>query len=298
MTGLLLRLYPRAWRIRYGSELEELVVASSGGRVSWRVRLDVAAGGLRERARSAGLSGDAPPAEQARGGALLSLCAWALFVVGGLGVQKFSEHWQSATPPGTGRLPALAFDAFDTLVVVAVIGTMLVLVGVAVTLPALTRFLRDGGWPLVRRRVILAAASTVVAAGCLAVLVAWARGLTGLERNGRDSAYVGMFGVTLLAMLACLAAWTAAAVACGRRLQLSLATLVFEAALAVGVTLSMAAMTVATVTWWIVLARSAQPSFFGGSAVAPQLFVAAALMLLATAAGALGSARAVRGVRA
>jgi len=48
MTALI-RLYPRQWRRRYGAELEQLMAdltGPSGGRVSWRVALDVARGAL------------------------------------------------------------------------------------------------------------------------------------------------------------------------------------------------------------------------------------------------------------
>jgi hypothetical protein len=295
VTGLLLRLYPRAWRVRYGAELEELILASSSGRTSWRVRADVVAGAFRERLRSAGLSGDSPPVEQARGGVLLALCAWVLFVVGGLSVQRFSEHWQGATPAGVLRFPSLAYDAFDALLAAAVVGTVLVLVGIAVTLPAMVRFLREGGWPLVRRRILVAVASTVVAVGFVVGLALWARGVTEAGRNGGDHAYVGLAALTLAAILACLAAWTAAAVACARRLHLSLVALVVEAVLAVGVTLSMATMTVATLTWWVVFARAAQEPFFEGSL--PQLVVGSGLMVVATVTGTFGSVRAVRGLR-
>jgi hypothetical protein len=68
--------------------------------------------------------------------------------------------------------------------------------------------------------------------------------------------------------------------------------------LAVGVVAAMAAMTAATAVWWAALARSADPAFFGGSPVAPQLLVATLLMLAATLSGALGARQAVRGALA
>ncbi len=295
MTGLLLRLYPRPWRIRYGAELEELLVASSGGRVSWRDGLDVAAGAFRERLRAAGLAGDPPPAERTRGGALLVLCAWALFVVGGVGVQKFSEHWQGAMPNGGHGVP---FDAFDVLIGGAAVGSALVVAGVLAALPALLRFLRDGGWPLVRPHLVAASVLTVCAGAGVAGLALWAHGLTGPQRNGSDAAYTAVAVLVALLLAACVLAWTAAAVACGRRLHLTHGTLRLEAMLAVGVVAAMAAMTAATAVWWAALARSADPAFFGGSAVAPQLVVATLLMLAATLSGALGARQAVRGALA
>ncbi len=99
--GVWLRLYPSAWRERYGEELQELVLATSGeGPIPWHTRIDLLRSGVRERLHAMGLAGgDTPPAEQARAGALLVLCAWALFVVGGGVTQKFSEQWQHGTPP-------------------------------------------------------------------------------------------------------------------------------------------------------------------------------------------------------
>jgi hypothetical protein len=295
MTGLLLRLYPRAWRDRYGAELEELIRASSGGRLSRRVWLDVVAGAVREHLRTAGLAGDSPPASRARSGALVVLCAWAVFVVGGAAVQKFSEHWQDDTPVGARGVPSAAYDV---LVAAAVVGSVLVVAGIVLALPALLRFLREGGWPLVRDQVAAAAVLTILAAGSLAGLAAWAHTLTAPQRNGSDPAYSGLGAATLLLLLGSLALWTAAAVACVRRLHLSHRLLGVEGLLAAGVAASMATMTVATAVWWGALARTAQPGFFGPAApVAPELLVATALMLVATASGAFGAHRALHGAR-
>jgi hypothetical protein len=49
------RWYPRAWRERYGEELLALIQDTlDEGRPTWRLRLSVARGGLRERAHQAG----------------------------------------------------------------------------------------------------------------------------------------------------------------------------------------------------------------------------------------------------
>src|ERR1700723_3922499 len=51
----LLRWYPRAWRERYGQELLALIQDTlDEGRPTWRLRLGVIAGGLRERVHQAG----------------------------------------------------------------------------------------------------------------------------------------------------------------------------------------------------------------------------------------------------
>ncbi|MGH3153400.1 MAG: hypothetical protein ACRDOB_22080, partial [Streptosporangiaceae bacterium] len=50
----LLRWYPRAWRERYGSELLALIQDTlDQGLPTWRLRLSVARGGLRERGHQA-----------------------------------------------------------------------------------------------------------------------------------------------------------------------------------------------------------------------------------------------------
>lgn len=59
MTGArqhwLLRLYPRAWRDRYGEELSDLIAC---GPVDRRVMWDVAMGAAREHARAARMKGE------------------------------------------------------------------------------------------------------------------------------------------------------------------------------------------------------------------------------------------------
>jgi hypothetical protein len=115
--------------------------------------------------------------------------------------------------------------------------------------------------------------------------------LTSHQRNGHDVAYGVAVVLYALLLLACLAAWTAAAVAVARRLHLASGVLRAEAWLAAGATLAMGAMTAATAVWWGALARSA-PAFAGG--LPPALLGGAVLMACATALAVAGSARAVR----
>jgi hypothetical protein len=300
-SGMLLRLYPPAWRARYGEELEALILETTDGRVPWRVRADVAIAAARERLRSAGLAGDAPSGEQARAGTLLVLCAWALFVVAGSVVQKFSEHWQAVTPAAQRDLPA---GAFDVLVAAAFAGSALVVAGVVAAVPSLVRFLRAGGMRQVRRPVLAALSLTLAALPFSVAVILWAHRLSPAQRNGHDAAYAVVTALWALLLVACLAAWTAAGVAIARRLELSPALLRLESLLAAGVAVAMLAMTAATAVWWGALARSA-PWFFAGapagsapSPLAPQLLVAAILMLVATLAAAFGAGRALRGLAA
>ena len=169
MAWLLLRLYPAGWRVRYGDELETLILEASGRRVPWRSSLDVALAAGRERLRAAGLAGDRPPAERMRAGSLLVLSAWALVVIAGIGVQKLSEHWQAATPPGSRGLPAGAFDA---LVAAAAVGSVLVVAGVVLALPSLARFLASGGFRQVRRHLLAASGLSLAAVPASIAVVA------------------------------------------------------------------------------------------------------------------------------
>jgi hypothetical protein len=302
ICALLLRMYPSAWRERYGEELEDLIVeASDGERVPWRMRADVALGAGRERLRAAGLVGGGGPGERVRGGLLLVLCAWALFVVAGVGVQKFSEHWQDATPAGSRALAAVGFDA---LVIAAVCGSMLVAAGIGLAIAQVATFLRVGGWPALRRRVVTAVLLTGVAIAATIALVIWAHGLTGRQRDGHDSAYAMAFVTWALLAAASLLAWVAAAVATARRLELAAATLRAQAWIACGVVVAMGAMTAATAVWWAALADHA-PWFLAGrpvgsnaSPLAPELLVAAMLMMLATVLGAAGARHAIRALPA
>ncbi len=295
-SRLLLRLYPAGWRARYGEELQALILESSGRRVPWRVRADVALAAGRERLRGAGLTGDSPPQERRRAGSLLVLWAWALFVLAGSGVQKFSEHWQDVTPRASRALPA---GAFEVLVLTAVFASVLVLAGIAATLPSLLRFLRDGGWPLVRRRVAGAGLVSVVAGLTTIALVVWARDLTPLQRNGHDLGYGILFVTWVLLLAGALVAWTSAAVAIARRLALPRSVLRVEAGLAAAVAGAMGVMTVATLVWWGALANAApwflsgRPAGSAGSPVAPQLVALTVLMVVATAIGASGAIRAL-----
>jgi len=294
----LLRLYPAGWRARYGDELEALIVdASGGGRVPWRTRADVVRAAARERAAAAGLGGAGPAGERVRGGVLLVLCAWALFVVGGLVVQRTSEHWQAVTPAADRALPSAAFAV---LVGAAACASVLVVAGTALALPSLIAFLRGGGWPQIRSRVIGATVVTDVTVVATIGLVVWAGTLTAAERDGGDVAYAAAFVIWALLGVACLGAWTLVAVAVARRLRLPEATLRAEAWIAAAVAAAMVAMTAAAVVWWAALASAApwflsgRPAGATGATFAPQLAVAVALMLAAVALAAAGARQAVR----
>lgn len=275
----LVRLYPAAWRARYGSELEDLIAAMrADGRSPWRLAADVVRGAGREHLRSAG----------GRGGLLLVLWAWALMVVAGAVVQKTSEHWQRAVRPA-GHGPASA--GFTLLLVAAGATAMLVAAGIALALPATARFVRRGGLGEVREHVLTALALSLVAVLATVALVLWASHLSAADRAGNDDAYAGAFIAWAVLGAAALAAWTALSAAVARRIELSAAVLRAEAVLSAAVALALALITAGTALWWAAVARHA-PGFFGGLAI--EMIVALTAMVAATALGGAGAWQAVR----
>jgi hypothetical protein len=293
----LLYCYPAGWRARYGEELEALIVdMTDGRRVPWRVRADVIGGGGRERLRAAGLSGDGPASTRVRAGAVLVMWAWALFILGGAVVGKSTEHWASAMPAGAGHTAATV--AFDVLIAGAVMTGLLVLAGIGLALPSMLRWLRGGGWRLIRGRILTAAWLSAALVAATIGLAAWAHGLTAHARNGHDGAY-GIAFLTWAALCAVtLLAWTSAAARTARHLGLTAWTLRLQARLASAAALGMAVMAAATLVWWVVVADAAPGALTGGpdtghpSAIVPRLVVAIVIMLAATALGAIGASRA------
>ena len=285
----LLQWYPPSWRARYGEELAGLIVdMSDGGRLSWRLRADVATAGARERLR-------APRIGDPRGGGRIVLWAWAIFILAGLIVAKTTEHWQSALPRGGHPVATAAFIAF---IVLAAATAVLMLAGIALAVPSLVAFLRSGGWRAIRRWIFTAAALSAVLVACTAGLAAWAHGLTPRARNGHDALYGAAFLTWAALAATTLLAWTKAAAATADQLSLSPVTLQLHAHLTTAIATLMALMTAAIVAWWVAVAVAAPGALTGAPAaphaspVVPALVLAAALMALATRLAAIGARRA------
>jgi hypothetical protein len=291
---LMLLTYPSAWRERYGSELMSVIEAeSNSNRIPWRVRRDVVSAGLALRLRSSGLiADDVPPESRARAGLLLVLSAWSAIVVAGVGLQETSEHWQSFTPASERAVPAAAFGG---VMAAAAVGSAAVLFGILLIAGPLIAFLRSGGWRDVRRPIIRAVCSTLVAAAVLAVVVAWAHQLPPNQRDESNAFYAVACVALALCTIWAIAAWTLAAVAVARRLDLTPTTLRRQAWLAVTVSLAMVAITAATTIWWVTIADAA-PGFLGGD-VPVTMLVLVLTMLAATSAAATGAARSLRTTR-
>jgi hypothetical protein len=293
----LLRWYPPAWRDRYGDEFTALMedTAEASGVPTRHDRWSVVRAGLRERTLATGLLGDSrPPAERLRAGALLVLCAWSLFVLGGISLQRLSEHFGGALWIGSSALP---FDAMDLIEALATVAAVVVAFGAAVALPAFVTFLGDGGWRAVRRPFWRAVALSAVGLAATAAVSLWAHHLSVAQRNGADAVYSWSIVCFALLVTAIVAQWTATAVAAARRITLGARALHTEAVLAVVLALTMAAMTAATAVWWGAMAHSASwflPGRARGHAASPvtsNLVVTMAIMVTATGAAAFGVTR-------
>ena len=300
-SAILLRLYPPRWRDRYGEELAGLIVETSGGRVPWRVRRDVAGAALRERGRSVLGWSDRSPRETIASALTSVLWAWLLVVVGGCAVAKTAEHWQAATPPGSRSLPA---HAFDMLIAAASAGALIVAAGAALAVPAVVSLLRSGPCGRIRRAFAVALGSTAALVPATFGLAAWAHGLTAAQRNGHDAAYGGAFAAWVALFVVCLAAWTRLGSRLGRQAHLSPFVLRVEAWLAGGAATAMALVTTATVVWWAALADAA-PWYFGGgprgsagATVTWPLVVAGLLILTGSLLAAAAAGRALRALPA
>ena len=298
----LLRWYPQAWRARYGDELAMLVEDSlGGGHPGLRLRGSIAWAGLRERGHQGRLLGSGgPAADRARVGSVVVLAAWSAFVLAGSSFAKLSENFRLAVPSQSKTVSTIAFD---TVLVVAFVAGFLVLVGIAIALPAFVRFIRTGGWSSIARQVLRAGAATVATTAALVTTVLVARTLPFPERNG-DLLYhpvvwyyVASFVVTALLLALTIALWAVAAAAAARRMVLPRTVVSGEGILAAAVMAAMALMTVATSVWWASVAASAPWFLQGvrpGSSVSrfdPNLLATMVVMLAATAVAAYGTSR-------
>ena len=262
-TRSMLRWYPARWRARYGDEFAAMIEDDLGGRQpTVRYRLSIARSGLHEQLRDAGLIGNsAPPSERVRGGALTVLCAFALFVIPGVGFAKISEHWDQSLHRGPRHLPAVSYNLLASLAGACAVAALLAAV---VLLPALVQFVRAGGWPAVRRRVGWAVSATLATAVVGGGLVLWAHHLTQHQRNGGFGWYQFVFVIVAILFTTTIAMWAAAAVTTARRLDIGLTQLKFDGVLAVSVGVCMPVMTAAAAVWWGSMATTA-PWFLSGT---------------------------------
>jgi len=235
----LLRWYPRAWRQRYGEELLALIQDTlEDGRPTWRLRLGVIRGGLRERGHQAWRVVRAAVTWRT------VLERWSLYVTGL--VLATVPVAVTASPPRARGWQAAAADG--TLAAVAMTGVV-VLASALTALPALISFLRAGGWPKIRRRVARAAGATAVAGGVLAG-VSVASGSRSLAQQDTSWALFSARLAAGLAIAVAIGLWATATVATAR--HLTLAPRVRAAQLLLGAVTPALTMImfVSLVLWW------------------------------------------------
>ena len=295
-----LRWYPRSWRARYGDELIALLDDEYGGHLPCLVRIGLVTGGLRQRVRRSGLTGDSgPAADGVRGGVLVVLAAWTAFVIAGASFAKFSEHFDEALPHRSGahRVPDVAFTVLQAAAGVA---SLLVIAGALFAAPAFVRFLRTGGRTTLRSHIRRALAWTALTVTATVPLLLWAHHLTPHQRNNGIHWYGALFLLWAGLIVITLTLWTVLAVAAGRRLELPTPLLTAEAVLAAAVAGAMVIMVGATVVWWGAMAEDA-PAYLnaspGGAPSSPWdiwLIATVALMAAAMGTAAAGVVREVR----
>jgi hypothetical protein len=291
-TSSLLRWYPRAWRERYGEELQALMEDGLGdGAPTAMFKVSMVRAGLREHAHCL-LGAHGSPPERARTGSLLVLCSWTAFVLAGASFSKVSEHFARAMPFASR---AISQDAFNVVAALGIVGVGLVMLGAIAALPACGRFVRGGGWSSIRGHVIRSTLLAAMAVGAAIPLSVWAHHLNEIQRNGGDGIYSGAIGLWALLVTATLAQWTVTGVATARRIDWARRTLRIEAVLAVAVAGVMATMTVATALWWGTVAQDA-PWFLHGTASGThpspftlQLVVTMMLMLISVLVAVYGT---------
>ena len=295
-----LRWYPRSWRDRYGDELSALLDDNYDRSTPARIHLSLVSGGLRQRARQSGLTGDAvPAADGVRAGALVVLAAWTAFVIAGASFAKFSEHFDEALPRSVGAHHVPDF-AFTVLQAAAGVASILVFAGAVLAVPAFVRFLRARGWVSVRGHFVRALMCTVLPVVVTAPLLVWANHLPSHQPNGGIHWNGILFLVWTALIVITLTLWTVVAIAAGRRIELSRAVLTTEAILAAAVAVAMVIMVVATAVWWGAMATdapaflNASPAGLPGSSWDILLVATVALMAVATGTAAVGVVREVR----
>jgi hypothetical protein len=208
----LLRWYPRAWRERYGEELLALIQDTlDDGRPTWRLRLGVIGSGLSERGHQAGRAGRAAVKRWARTGSR------PLTVTVGLMVISIPAGLKTPLPPARAWQ---AMAAFDALAGILAFTGVCVLASALVAVPAFAAFLREGGWPKIRRRVAWATGATVPAGGAVAWLTLWLRSMSFAQLSRSWAYLIGAF-VTTLALVVALGLWASAAAATARQLRLA-----------------------------------------------------------------------------
>jgi hypothetical protein len=282
LAAVLVRLYPRSWRDRYGDELLGWVDESGLGPLR---ALDLARGAADARLH-ADLVEEEPiwMRERLRSSVLGVLCGYAAFVIAGAGYQKLTEYEDFTA---AAREHAALGAAFRVVVVASVVAlAAMVAAGVPIGLAVVRQALagRRALWgPLG-----LVAAAMLWFAATLA-LPAW-RAHASPEPAGQMASVAEVSG-WIVSLLLAGGVGVAGAVTAARRAELGVGMLRFGAVAVAGVA-------AATVTWGVVL-RSADPALFHGHEGVRASSTAASwvgIVLLMAASSALALRASARGL--
>lgn len=293
---LAVRLFPKAWRDRYGPELQALLEDTYGphGRVPFWSRASLLRAAVVEHVHGTGLVGKkARSTEAARAGTLAVMWAWAVFVVAGAAFANASEGWST----GPLRGARLAGAGYYLVVAAAMAGAVVVLTASLPFVRPLISSLRASGWRELRRSAVRPVSLTLITVAVLAATVVWARHLTKAQRDGAYWPYEVIFLVLAVAASTTIASWTALATTWLRRLDVSPGTWQVAGKLAMAACASMLVMAGGAGLWWAAVASEA-PAVVGSPPVgSPMLDCAGVLMVAGLALALVGATRAVRGSR-
>lgn len=240
--GRLLRWYPRAWRERYGDEFLAMVEDTlDGGGPGWRLRLGVARSGLRERGRGLARS------RRKRGLGRLGMFVMTGCVLAGV-----------ISDAGENRGTAGSWQAAVAVTVLAVLGVVTgaaIVAAVTIARRPLARFLRAGGWPEVRVRVIAAVVATGAAAGVLTWLVLLQTSMTAAQLS-TSPAYSSVFVLLTLILVTAIGLWAMAASAVATHLELGPRIRAAETLLGAAISTGVLTMVPVQITWFGIIRSS------------------------------------------
>ena len=289
-VGQLLRLYPRAWRDRYGAEVAELL---QHHRITLWTALDILLGALDAHVHPDLLPGRLTSmAHRIRTGEIAVFCAFVLFCLAWLPLTLVRDPlpvWKAAT----GTHPEL-LTLLDLLDFAGLIATLAVLVGgVPILASALVQAARMRRW-----RLLLLFAAPLLAIVVLAVYVVLALPASGTRQSGAPGAPLTPLAVVVqislvLLLLAAVAGSTAAVAAAVAHSDLGAGLLRFALLPAGVATIALAGGLVASLTLTaLIFAEAPQVGFW------PPLHVGDALvMLVAVIVAILGLWRGLRASR-
>ncbi len=266
-TGLekLLRWYPRAWRERYGEEFLAMVEDTlDGQRPTLRLRVDVAWGGLRERARGQARACGRTAVAALRVAFGRRIDQWWAFLMAGWILASLPAEFGVSLPAATA---GLATGILDGEAAIAAVLAAVVLARGVIALPAFGRFLRAGGWPDVRRRVAWAAAATAGALGALVGLILVPGPMTFAQWNQSPTYALGVLVTALLVSVA-IWLWTRAVAVVAGQLDLPPRARASERMLTVAATGTIRLALSFFILWLAAVQSSALMLIFGLSGIA------------------------------